>query len=154
MSVNNEPQEDQIMKYMEVSGSSRAVGTCSDDACPCGYPGASIPRGEGYIYVSKEVAEFREDCLTEAEARLKIERMSARMGSTIVAGSGVFAPVLMCEQGARKRGLDLEVAAADAKHWWQTGQVPLRITPLAGAKRRETPAKSGDQDKQWWQFWK
>src|SRR5205085_9119964 len=41
-------------------------------------------------------------------------------------------PVLMCEQGARLRNLDLGVAAADAKQWWETGQVPLRATPIKG----------------------
>jgi len=107
------------------------------------------------MYVSKEVADFRKDCLTEAAARQKIQRMSVQMGGAcIIAGSGVFAPILMCEQGARKRGIDLEVAAGDAKHWWQTGQVPVRATPLATAKRRETTAKSSGQENKWWQFWK
>ena len=101
---------------------------CSDDSCPCGYPGATIKCGEGHIYVSDEVVDFRKDCLTEAQAQLKIQRLSDQMGSFVVAGAGVFAPILMCEQGARKRGIDLKVAAADAKHWWQTGKVPLRVT--------------------------
>jgi hypothetical protein len=39
----------------------------------------------------------------------------------------------MCEMGAKKRGLDLAVAAADAKYWWETGLVPLRATPKAGS---------------------
>ena len=145
------------MKYMQVSGNHRNPGLCSDDACPCGSPGATIPRGEGYIYVSKEVVEFRMDCPTEAEAQMKIRRVSAQMGAMIFAGSGVFAPILMCEQGAKKRGLDLEVAAADAKHWWHTGQVPLRPTPLA--RTRGTTAAPNRSDsptpgKKWWQFWK
>ena len=58
--------------------------------------------------------------------------MSAHIQGVIVAGSGVFLPILMCEQGARRRSLDLEVAAADARHWWDTGEVPLRATPLDG----------------------
>ena len=138
------------MKYMQVSGNNRDHGLCSDDACPCGSPGATIPRGEGYIYISKEVAQFRADCLTEAEAQAKIQMMSARMGAVIFAGSGVFSPVLVCEQGARKRGLDLEVAAADAKHWWETGLVPVRPTPLAGGtttgpERAGTPEEVPDE---------
>ncbi len=132
------------MRYMQVSGNNRNPGVCSDDSCPCGYPGAEIPRGEGYVYISKEVVEFRADCLTEAEAHLKIQRMSALMNTTIVATSGVFAPVLICEQGARKRGIDLEVAAADARHWWETGQVPLRPTPLAGTKQPNTVLGSSE----------
>ncbi len=122
------------MKYMQVSGNHRTQAYCSDDACPCGFPGATILRGQGYMYVSKEVVEFRADCLTEAEAQAKIRRMSARLGATIVPGSGVFSPILMCKQGAEKRGLDLEVAAADAKQWWNTGLVALRPTPLARRK--------------------
>jgi hypothetical protein len=119
------------MRYMQVSGNDRDPGYCSDDACPCGYPGATIPRGQGYIYVSEEVVDFRQDCLTEAQAQQKIQRLSSQLGGFIMAGSGVFAPILMCEQGARRRGIDLKVAAADAKHWWQTGEVPLRATPRA-----------------------
>ena len=37
--------------------------------------------------------------------------------------------ILMCERAAKKKSLNLEVAAADAKHWWETGMAPLRITP-------------------------
>lgn len=119
------------MKYMQVSGNVRDHALCSDDACPCGYPGATIPRGEGYVYISPEVVNFRMDCLTEAEAKLKIQRISIQMGvATILGGSGVFTPILMCEKGAKKRRLNLEVAAADAKYWWSTGLVPLRPTPL------------------------
>ncbi len=129
------------MRYMQVSGNDRNPALCSDDNCPCGFPGAQIPRGAGYLYISQEVVDFRSDCPTEAEAQAKIQRMAAQLGAMIFAGSGVFAPILMCEQGARKRGLDLEVAAADAKHWWNTGQAPLRPTPLAGAQRPAAASK-------------
>ncbi len=117
------------MKYMQVSGNEKGYAFCSDDACPCGYPGATINKGEGYIYVSQEVVDFRRDCLKETQAQSKIQRLSSQMGSFLVAGAGVFAPILMCEQGAKNRGVDLAVAAADARHWWQTGDVPLRATP-------------------------
>lgn len=117
------------MKYMQVSGNEMDSALCSDDSCPCGYPGATIKRGEGHIYVSPEVVNFRRDCLTEVEAQMKIQRFSSQMGTYLVASAGVFAPILMCEQGARKRGLDMKVSAADAKHWWETGKVPLRATP-------------------------
>lgn len=117
--------------YMEVPGNDKD-GLCSDDSCPCGSPGARIPRGEGFIYVSKDVAEFRKDCPTVAQTELKIQRMQQQLGGMIFAGSGVFRPILMCELGAKKRGIDMEIAAADARHWWNTGQVPIRRTPLAG----------------------
>jgi ribosomal protein S27E len=117
--------------YMEVPGNDKD-GLCSDDSCPCGSPGATIARGEGYIYVSKEVAELRKDCPTVAQAQIKIQRMQQQLGATIFAGTGVFSPILMCELGAKKRGINMDVAAADAKHWWKTGQVPIRPTPLTG----------------------
>ena len=143
------------MRYMQVSGNHRNPALCSDNACPCGSPGAPIPPGQGYVYISKEVVDFRSDCLTEAETRAKIDRMQARRGRVIIAGSGVFAPILVCEQGARHRGLDLDVAAADARHWWKTGQVPLRPTPLAGTQQTHAASQPEEPaSKKWWQFWK
>lgn len=50
---------------------------------------------------------------------------------------GTASPIMCCEQGARLRGLDLEIAAADAKYWWETGLVPLRATPLAWEERQQ-----------------
>lgn len=118
--------------YMEVPRNLQSDGNalCSDDSCPCGVPGARIAPGEGYIYVSKEVADFRKDCPTAAQAQIKVQRIQQQLGAMIFAASGVFSPILMCELGARKRGLDMEVAASDARHWWKTGQVPIRPTPL------------------------
>ncbi len=46
-------------------------------------------------------------------------------------------PILVCEQGAKLRGIDLKVAADDAKRWWETGKAPLRPTPMASRKRQE-----------------
>jgi hypothetical protein len=43
-------------------------------------------------------------------------------------------PVLVCQQGAELRRIDMEVAAEDAKRWWETGKVPLRPTPKAKGK--------------------
>jgi hypothetical protein len=48
----------------------------------------------------------------------------------------------MCKEGAMKRCLNLEVAEADAKHWWETGMVPLRATPLKGEKTLVIEANS------------
>jgi hypothetical protein len=122
------------MKFMELpEASPGGDGLCSDNDCPCGYPGASIPRGSGYIYISKDVVDFRRDALTIREAKKKIDKLRQRLGGGVMMfDQNILAPILVCEQGARKRGLDLEVAAADAKHWWKTGKVPLRQTPLAG----------------------
>jgi hypothetical protein len=130
------------MEYMELPEANPGRdGLCSDNDCPCGYPGARIPRGSGYIYVSKEVVDFRKDALTVKEAEQKIALMRTQSGSFIMFGQNVIAPTLMCEQGARKRGLDLDVAAADAKYWWKTGLVPLRATPLAGSSGKPSVQK-------------
>jgi len=158
------------MKYMELpEANPGGDGLCSDNDCPCGYPGASIPRGSGYIYISKDVVDFRRDALTIHEANKKITMLRQRLGGGVMMfDQNILAPILMCEQGARKRGLDLEVAAADAKYWWETGLVPLRQTPLAGsteAKIEREQLKSGGQSspekrpaaspaKRWWEFWK
>jgi len=138
------------MKYMEVDRP-LGDGRCSDDDCPCGELGVTIPRGEGYLYISKEVVEIRTDCPTLREAQEKIQRM--RPGAFILTAQGVFTPVLMCEQGARKRGLNLEVAAADAKHWWETGLVPLRPTPIVSRTELEPEAvegKSESREQRWY----
>ena len=63
--------------------------------------------------------------------------MGSQTGVFVSAGSGVFASILLGEQDAKKRRLDLDTAAADATHWWDTSEVPLRPTPL----------------KKWWLFW-
>lgn len=44
-------------------------------------------------------------------------------------------PLLVCERGARLRNLDLKVAAADCRHFWKTGQVPLRATPVKNPRQ-------------------
>ncbi len=97
----------------------------------------SIPRGSGYLHVSKEVVEFRKDARTMREARRKEKRQIASMkqmvdswgGGGFTVDSALFTPYLMCEAAARERRLDLDVAAADAKYWWETGFVPLKATP-------------------------
>jgi hypothetical protein len=51
-------------------------------------------------------------------------------------GHGLAGPILVCEEGARKRDLDLAVASRDAQHWWATGKVPFRPSPRAGEAER------------------
>jgi hypothetical protein len=122
------------MDYFEVpiAAGPDGNGLCSDNDCPCGYPGAKIPRGTGYVFISQAVVDFRKDAPSVRDAQTKIAAMRARTGSALLFDQNVVAPTLMCEQGARKRGLDLAIAAVDATHWWETGMVPLRATPLAG----------------------
>jgi ribosomal protein S27E len=96
------------------------------------------------MYISKEVVDFRKDCPTVAEAEAKVRRMVGPR-TLFMAGSGVLSPILVCELGAKKRGLNLEVAAADARHWWQTGLVPLRPTPAAGEVDRSRSAEESEE---------
>lgn len=48
---------------------------------------------------------------------------------------------LMCKMGAAKRHIDLQTAAADAKAWWDAGQVPCRQTPHS--RSRATTSQPG-----------
>ncbi len=121
------------MKYFECEV---PVGDalCSDNDCPC--PEVHIPRGFGYLYIDKELVEFRSKHPRESDAerakRTQIELEFGGMGFLQVGGFFRTGPILMCEQGAKLRHLDLETAAADAAYWWKTGKVPLRSTPLDG----------------------
>lgn len=95
----------------------KTEGRCSDRQCPC--PETRIPRGSGYLYISPEAVGFMKG---------KMAGAGAGAGGLVVIGS---MPILTCEQGARLRGIDMEVAAEDARRWWETGRVPLRPTPMA-----------------------
>jgi len=124
------------MAYFECTRPS-GDGKCSDNSCPCGFPGADIPRGSGYFFISEELVEMRRDARSISEIQVKIQTMQQQMGMTMMfGGSGVFMPILMCEMGARKRGIDMAVAAADARHYWETGLAPLRATPMASGTHK------------------
>lgn len=45
--------------------------------------------------------------------------------------NGAVTANITCEQGAKLRRLNLAVARKDAQHWWETGMVPDRPTPLS-----------------------
>jgi hypothetical protein len=120
------------MEYMEITLPD-GDGLCSDDDCPCAYPGELIPHGQGFLFISKEVVEFRRDALTRKEVQMKIKKMAERFNGALTVARDVYSPTLMCEQGARKRKLDLEIAAKDAKYCWEMGLAPLRPTPFEGS---------------------
>jgi len=103
-------------------------GFCSWDSCPCSSFGTSIPKGTGYLYIPQSAVDFRRDSLTWSEFMAKLNRIATR----VPGGNLVFTdvPVLVCEQGLKKLGIDPKVAAQDAKHWWSTGLIPLRPSPL------------------------
>ena len=125
---------DEGVPHFEV-GLPAGDGLCSDNACPCDEE--RIPRGEGYLYIPQSLVDFRCDALSHDELKAKIMRMRQEgmaQGSFVLVDPSVYNPVLMCRLGAELRGLDMEVAARDAKTAWDTGWAPLRVTPLAGAK--------------------
>jgi len=154
-------------------------GRCSDNSCPC--PEVIIPRGTGYLYIEQRLVYFRHQYPTLESARRAMqqehEQQRANLGGGVT-GFYRLGPILVCEQGAKLREIDLEVAAADAKHWWETGQVPLRATPRAGTVQKEPIAKATSEaapttnahrsptvqkkpiakapsvEKKWWQFWR
>ncbi|MEI8350035.1 MAG: hypothetical protein WCI77_07765 [Candidatus Omnitrophota bacterium] len=124
------------MKYFEVPRPA-GNGLCSDKNCPCSE--TVILRGSGYLYISQELVDFRQDCLSYEQLQAKLEAMAksdplnnhGSSGFVRFLPPGTTSPIMMCKQGATLRGLDLGVAAADAKYWWKTGLVPLRVTPIA-----------------------
>lgn len=104
-------------------------GLCSDNECPC--PQVRIPRGTGYLYIEPALVAFRRKYPRLADAQAAMEERVRRRFGCEVGGIVRVVPVLVCEQGARLRNLDLKTAHADARRWWETGQAPLRPTPLS-----------------------
>lgn len=121
------------MRYFEQPPPS-GNGLCSYPPCPCDE--VTIPRGQGYLYITEECVEFRRDALSLDDAATKLKEMGDRTDSMIIPGSGVASPILVCEEGAKLLELDLEIATADARRWWETGEVPLRPTP----RKKPSPA--------------
>lgn len=109
---------------------------CSDDSCPCS--DTSILRGHGYIYISKDAAEFRRDARSISAIQKKLNAIESQMGSSVVFmwHPETYNAVICCEQAANLRGLDKDVAAADARLAWNEGRVPCRATPLADEATR------------------
>jgi len=138
----HETQSDETQLAWFESTASQNVKRCSLPECPCPGDGVEIPVGQGYLYIPRSCCEFRWDCRSMDELATKVERRQQNSQYVWIPGHGIVAPILVCELGAKKLGIDLAVAARDAKHWWATSQVPLRPTPRIGEP--ETPfAKPG-----------
>lgn len=118
-------------------------GRCSDNACPCSE--VLIQRGTGYVYIDQSLVDFRRQYPTLESARKAMKQRHQELrnsfGGTDVSLVYQLGPILVCEQGAKNRNLNLEVAAEDARRWWQTGKVPLRATPLKGADLAPSASK-------------
>lgn len=122
------------------------IAYCSDNDCDCGYPGEEIPRGNGYLYIPQSVVDFRKDALSLSACQMKLELaalkneeylrsefgfngpISYQHGGNVQ--EGIITPMLCCKKAASRRGLNLDIAASDAKYAWETGLAPLRATPL------------------------
>lgn len=117
------------MEYFEVPPP-KTGGSCSDDQCPC--DDTHLPRGEGFLYIPTECCDFRWDCRSVTDLEAKARRLSESSNQFIVFGHGITGPILLCRSAADRRFLDMKIAAADAKRWWETGQVPFRPTPRRG----------------------
>ena len=120
------------LEYFECDVTS-GDGLCSDNACPC--PEVAIPRGTGFLYIEQGLVDFRRQYPTLASARRAMQEKQQQMRGAFASRGSTFGgfyrlgPILVCEQGAKLRKLDLQVAGEDARHWWKTGKVPLRATP-------------------------
>jgi hypothetical protein len=101
-------------------------GVCEDEKCPCGLYGTRILRGNGYLIIPEAVVRFR----VQARSLDAVEKKLAGIRDPTVKVR--LKPLLVCERSYLLRDVDRDVAAADARHWWQTRQVPLRPTPTAG----------------------
>lgn len=101
---------------------------CSDNDCPC--PNTTMPPAKGYLWIKKEIVDTRMTCLS-LQALQGFMSMSGV--SSIDEVRRHCLPIVVCEQSATRRGLDLTVAASDYLSWVKTGKVPCRATPLAVA---------------------
>jgi len=126
---------------------------CSDNDCPC--PNTTMPPAKGYLWIKKEIVDTRMKCLSLQALQ---GFMSASGISSIDEVRRRCLPIVVCEQSAKRRGLDLAVAASDYASWVKTGKVPCRATPLAStAENTSAPISSTTPTaplKKWWEFWK
>lgn len=136
------PSVEGSVDYFEVSRPD-GDGICGESTCSCG--GVVLPRGSGYLYISRDAVKFRRNARSLQEALAKEKRVRSQMSDMAESAAvihGRTTAILMCERAAKKKSLNLEVAAADAKHWWETGMAPLRITPRV-KKAKGAAAKGG-----------
>ena len=146
--IKAEKKKDKKMEYFECDVPS-GDGVCSDNNCPC--PEVVIPRGTGYLYIDQDLVDFRHKYPIMKSAREAMQRRQDQMRSNsggMFTGFYRLGPILVCEQGAKLRNLDLGVAAEDAKYWWETGKVPLRATPIKQSTKNKPKKKSTVRRKQ------
>ena len=103
---------------------------CSDNECPCTDQKPLVVGKTAYLYISQGVVDFRNTCVTLLEREIQLQHVAKKLGAgALLLDGGVANPFYLCEIGAKKRGLDLSIALADAKRVAETGFAPLRQTP-------------------------
>jgi hypothetical protein len=117
------------VKYFQVNIPSSPKYLCSDKACPCPGTERLVPGKTGFVYISQELVQLRQDTLTYKEFMEKVNRDAQKRGVMVFLSQGVYEPLFMCKEAAMQRGLDLTVAAADAAYMFKHGWSPLRPTP-------------------------
>ncbi|CAN5537184.1 hypothetical protein BH10PLA1_BH10PLA1_20800 [soil metagenome] len=126
---------------------------CTDRGCGCG--GSLLSPSRSYLYVSAEAAAFRVDAPSYEAAKRKIDKLKASGNVAVLGHRSQWTGLMICEMSAKRRGLNLTVANADATHWWSTGQMPLRATPMAGQRESNVLIpKRGKPPKKWFEFWR
>ncbi len=110
----------------------RVNAQCSDNACLC--TSTPFKTGEGYLYVSEEAVKLRKKARRMTEAQDMINGLRGGVDATVHFDPVLWSGIMVCKRAAIARGLNLTVAADDAKQWWTTGKMPLRPTPMAENK--------------------
>ena len=121
---------DPSLKYFEVPTSRSGLFLCSDSICNCGDMGKQLNKSNAYLYVSQEVVDFRSDCLTWGEASDKMNRVAENLKAIVYFDAGLAVPLLICDDAAKHRNLDLKISNEDAKYAMAKGKVALRVSPL------------------------
>ncbi len=98
--------------------------TCADEECPC--PKEPLERDALFLFISNQVVTERRRDPKSATAQ----------------------PMLLCQDAARRRNLDLDAAATDTAHWRETGSVALRASPRRELKFSEFTGTSIDAAQQ------
>lgn len=145
--IKQEPEEP-VMSTMMECPPFPGQAACSDNECPC--PNTTMPPAKGYLWIKQEIANTRMKCLTLEALQ---GYMSASGISSIDEVRRRCLPLVVCEQSAKRRGLDLAVASSDYASWVKTGKVLCRATPLASKVETSKPEQKVTS-KKWWAFWK
>jgi hypothetical protein len=103
--------------------------SCSSQSCQGQRAETLQPGRTGYLYISPLVVMMRADSLTLRELDDKLENLISSFGSQELGAIDDAFPRLICQECAKKLGLNLRVSLRDAKIWAKKSEVPLRPTP-------------------------